>query len=145
MPFVRISVDQSTSAVTRRAIASAVYEAMRATIGIPEGDRFIVLSAHGADEWFIDPNFQGMNRSDRFTLVHITLSRGRGVEQKQALYARVAEFLGTAAEIPADDVMIVLTENSIEDWSFGQGKAQFVLNPPAWVRKPTEENENPHA
>jgi len=140
MPLVRISVHSSTAIGTRRAIASSVYEAMRETIGIPEGDRFILLSAHGEDEWFIDPHFQGMERSESFVLTHIFLSRGRTVEQKQALYARLAERLHNEAGVPADDVMIVLTENSFEDWSFGKGQAQYVLNPPAWARKTAEGN-----
>ena len=138
MPLVRISVHSSVSAETRKAIASAVYESMRETIGIPEGDRFILLSAHNEDEWFIDPTFPGLQRSAKFVLIHITLSRGRTVEQKQALYARIAERLHESAMILPDDVMIVLSENNFEDWSFGKGQAQYVLNPPAWARKATQ-------
>jgi 4-oxalocrotonate tautomerase len=140
MPLVRISVDSSVPAETRSAIASKVYESMRETIGIPERDRFILVSSHSADEWFIDPSFPGMNRSEKYVLIHITLSRGRTVEQKQALYARIAERLHEAVGIPADDVMIVLHENNFEDWSFGKGQAQYVLNPPAWARKAAESN-----
>jgi 4-oxalocrotonate tautomerase len=140
MPLVRISVDSSVPSETRKTIASEVYESMRETIGIPEGDRFILVSSHSPDEWFIDPSFPGMNRSEKYVLVDITLSRGRTVEQKQALYARIAERLHEAAGIPADDVMIVLHENNFEDWSFGKGHAQYVLNPPAWARKAVEPN-----
>ena len=140
MPLVRISVHSSVPAETRKAIASAVYESMRETIGIPEGDRFILLSAHNEDEWFIDPNFPRLQRSEKYVLIHITLSRGRTIEQKQVLYARIAERLHQAAEIPLDDVMTELTENSLEDWSFGKGQAEYVLNPPAWARKAAEGN-----
>ena len=136
MPFVRISVYAETPIDTRKAVANAVYEAMRETIGIPEGDRFIVVTAHEPSELFIDPHFQGGNRDERFVLVHITLSRGRTVLQKQALYASVAQRIGQTAGIPPDNIMTVLTENTFEDWSFSLGLAQFVLNPPAWVQKP---------
>ena len=140
MPFVRISVYESTPAAQRPAIAEAVYEAMCETIDIPEGDRFITITSHGKDELFVDPKFMGMERSERFVLVHITLSQGRTVEKKQALYARVAERLHNAIGISTDDVMTVLTENTYTDWSFGKGLAQFVLNPPAWVKRPMTEN-----
>lgn len=140
MPLVRISVYQSTQGHQRKAIANAVYEAMRETIGIPPGDRFLVVTAHGEEELFVDPGFMGMNRSERFVLVHIFLSQGRTVEQKQALYAAVAKRLREAIGIEGDDVMTVLTENSFVDWSFGKGKAQFVLNPPSWVRTQVEGN-----
>lgn len=135
MPLVRISVAQSTSPAQREAIADAVYLAMRQTIGIPEGDRFILVTPHGHAEMFIDPAFMSMARTERFTLVHIFLSQGRTVEQKQALYAQIAARLHEAAGIHGDDVMTVLTENTYVDWSFGKGVAQFVLNPPSWVKK----------
>ena len=138
MPLVRISVDSSVSSETRETIASEVYESMRETIGIPDGDRFILVSSSNADEWFIDPTFPGLQRSAKFVLIHITLSRGRTVEQKQALYARIAERLHESAMILPDDVMIVLSENNFEDWSFGKGQAQYVLNPPAWARNATQ-------
>ena len=140
MPLVRISVYSSTTSEGRAAIANAVYEAMRETIGIPEGDRFIVVTSHGHDEFFVDPHFMGLDRTERYVLVQIFLSRGRAVGTKQALYARLAERLHQAAGIPKGDVMIVLTENSYEDWSFGDGVAQYVLNPPAWARKTVEGN-----
>jgi phenylpyruvate tautomerase PptA (4-oxalocrotonate tautomerase family) len=138
MPLVRISVYSSTTSKERTAIADAVYEAMRETIGIPEGDRFIVLTAHGENELFIDPRFMGVTRTERYVMVQILLSRGRTVEKKQALYARIAERLYDAAQVPAGDVMIVLTENSFADWSFGDGKAQYVLSPPAWAGQAKE-------
>jgi 4-oxalocrotonate tautomerase len=50
MPLVRISVYSSTIGTQRASIARAVYVAMRETIDIPEGDRFIVLTSHGARE-----------------------------------------------------------------------------------------------
>jgi 4-oxalocrotonate tautomerase len=140
MPLVRISVYQSTPAADRKAIADAVYEAMRETIGIPEGDRFIVLTTHCPEELYIDPGFMGMSRTERFILAQIFLSQGRTVEQKQALYKRIAERLHEAVGVSTDDVMTVLTENTYRDWSFGKGEAQFVLNPPAWVKKAAEGN-----
>ena len=130
MPLVRISLRNRTTADRRKAIANSVYDAMRSTIGIPEGDRFVVLSSHTEDELMADPNFMGMQRTEDFVLVHITLRKGRSTEKKQALYAEIARLLGERAAIPADDVMVVLSENDLDDWSFGRGEAQYVLNPP---------------
>jgi phenylpyruvate tautomerase PptA (4-oxalocrotonate tautomerase family) len=140
MPLVRIFVYRSTTPTQREAIAGAVYEAMRETIGIPEGDRFIVVTAHGSDELFVDPGFMGMQRTERFVLVQIFLSKGRTVEQKQALYERIARHLHEAVGMASDDVMTVLSENTYADWSFGKGQAQFVLNPPSWVSNSAEGN-----
>ena len=136
MPLVRIDVYESTPPLQREAIASAVYEAMREAIGIPEGDRFVVVNAHGSQEMFIDSQFMGMKRSERFVLVQVFLGRGRTVELKQSLFAAICEKVQRAIGISSDDVMTVLTENTLSDWSFGKGVAQFVLTPPAWVNTP---------
>jgi 4-oxalocrotonate tautomerase len=135
MPLVRISLRNRTTPGRREAIANSIYDAMRSTIGIPEGDRFVVLSSHTEDELMADPNFMGMQRTEDFVLVHITLRKGRSTEKKQALYAEIARLLGERAAIPADDVMVVLSENDLDDWSFGRGEAQYVLNPPAQTKK----------
>jgi 4-oxalocrotonate tautomerase len=140
MPLVRISVYSSTTPKQREAIAAAVYEAMRETIGIPDGDRFIILDAHNDEGLLVDPQFMGMQRTERYVLVQIFLSRGRATQQKQALYARIAELLHHKAQTPPDDVMVVLTENGSEDWSFGRGQAQYVLNPPSWTRNAEKGN-----
>lgn len=130
MPLVRISVYDSMTASTKRIVADAVYDAMRATLGIPEGDRFIIVSAHSQDELFVDPTFMGMNRTSNFVLVHATIRRGRSTEVKQAFYKETARLLQERASIDPDNLMIVVSENDLADWSFGRGEAQYVLNPP---------------
>ena len=140
MPLVRISTHHSTASHDRKKISDCVYEAMRETIGIPEGDRFIVATPHSQEEMFVDPHYMGMNRTERFILVQIFLSQGRTVEQKQNLFRSVAKRIQSAVGVSTDDVMTVLTENSYVDWSFGKGEAQYVLNPPAWARKSAEGN-----
>jgi phenylpyruvate tautomerase PptA (4-oxalocrotonate tautomerase family) len=133
MPLVRVSLQSGKPAAYRQAISTQVYEAMRETLGIPEGDRFQVITEHGEAELVADPTFMGMQRTAEFVLIHIFLSRGRTVEVKQALYRSIAERLKASPGIRPDDVMIVLTEVGLEDWSFGSGEAQYILNPPAWA------------
>jgi 4-oxalocrotonate tautomerase len=130
MPLVRISVYDFMSAHTKRLVADAVYDAMRTTLGIPEGDRFIILTAHAPNELFVDRAFMGMTRTNNFVSIHATIRRGRSTEIKQAFYAETARLLHERAAIEPDNVMIVLTENDLADWSFGRGEAQYILNPP---------------
>jgi phenylpyruvate tautomerase PptA (4-oxalocrotonate tautomerase family) len=130
MPLVRISVYNTMPEKKRGKLPQAVYEAMRETISIPENDLFVVLSAHLKGELIVSPNFMAMDRSGEFTLVHITLLRGGSEESKQALYRRIVQLAKEHAGVEPDDVMVVLTENGAADWSFGQGKAQYLLNSP---------------
>ena len=135
MPLVRISLQAGKPDSYRAAISNQVYEAMREILEIPEGDRFHIISEHSAGQLVADPHFMGMIRSADFVLIQIFLSRGRTTEAKQALYRRIAERLVKSPGIRGDDVMIVLTEVGLEDWSFGRGEAQYVLHPPAGAKK----------
>ena len=135
MPLVRISVPSGKPGSYRAEVGNQVYEAMHETLPIPDGDRFQVITEHDGTTLVADPAFMGMQRTAEFVLIQIFLSRGRTTAVKQALYRRVVERLGLSPGIRPDDVMIVLTEVGLEDWSFGRGEAQYVLNPPAWARK----------
>lgn len=135
MPLVRISLQAGKPESYRTAIGQQVYEAMRETLNIPDGDRFQVIAEHSEGTLVADPSFMGMRRSADFVLIQIFLSRGRNVEKKQALYRNIADRLSKSPGVRPDDVMTVLTEVGLEDWSFGRGEAQYVLNPPAWAKK----------
>jgi 4-oxalocrotonate tautomerase len=135
MPLVRIAVLAGKPEAYRAAISHEVYEAMRETLQIPDGDRFQIFTEHAPTQLVADPDFLGIQRSSDFVLIQIFLTRGRTTEIKQALYRCIAERLAKSPGIRPDDVMTVLTEVGLEDWSFGRGEAQYVLHPPAWATK----------
>jgi len=141
MPLVRISLPSGKPESYRASISHQVYEAMRESLHIPDGDRFQVITEHGQGQLVADPTFMAMERSSEgFVLIQIFLSRGRTTEIKQSLYRRIVEKLAASPGIRPDDVMIVLTEVGLDDWSFGRGEAQYVLNPPEWSKETTEKN-----
>lgn len=125
MPLVRISLREGKESSYRRAVADAVHEAMVATIGIPREDRFQVVTEHPADGLIYDPAYLEIKRSDDVVFVQITLSMGRTVEIKKALYARIAENLAKRAGLRKEDVFVSLVEVAKENWSFGGGVAQY--------------------
>jgi len=126
MPLVRIDLKRGKAADYRRALADGVYEAMREAVGIPENDRFIVINEHDADNLSYDRHYLGIERSDDTVIVQIALRKGRSVEVKQALYRAIAEKLHRAIGLRPADVFVTLVENGPEDWSFGDGVAQYV-------------------
>ena len=135
MPLVRISLPSGNSDPYRSDVSHQVYQAMRETLAIPGGDCFQVITEHGAGQLVADPNFLGIERSADFVLIQIFLTRGRTTEIKQALYRTIVDRLAKSPGIRPDDVMIVLTEVGLDDWSFGRGEAQYVLKTPEWVKK----------
>ena len=125
MPLVRIDLRQGKTPEYRAKIGDAVYRAMLETINLPQHDRFQVIADHPADGLVYDSSYLGINRTDDIVFIQITLNAGRTLEQKKALYARIAELLAKEPGIRPEDVLINLVECAKEDWSFGNGIASY--------------------
>lgn len=128
MPFVRIFL-KGRPQPERRAIADTVHRALVEALGVPEGDRFQVVSTHGEDLVY-DTSYLGMVRTDRVVFVQVFMAQGRTVEQKKALFRVMSEKLAAANGLAPDDLMVTLVELARENWSFGRGVAQYADAPP---------------
>ena len=136
MPLVRISMVTGRTYEERQVIGSCVHDALVEAIGIPADDLFQVVTEYGYEEsatdeapklnMFWDAHYLGIERTSGILFVQVFLRSGRTVEQKQAFYKRAVELLAERAGVRPEDVMITLSENGPEDWSFGNGVAQYV-------------------
>jgi phenylpyruvate tautomerase PptA (4-oxalocrotonate tautomerase family) len=126
MPLVRISLMKGKPAGFGEAVGRVVYGAMVDVIAVPRDDRFQIVSEHDRSGLLYDPGYLGIARSDGIVIIQITLSDGRSVEQKKAFYKRIAERLNQELGVRIEDVFINLVEVKKENWSFGNGIAQYV-------------------
>ncbi|GCE11947.1 tautomerase family protein [Tengunoibacter tsumagoiensis] len=127
MPFVHISLRQGTSIAYRHAIADGVHKALVDAIGIPNADRFQVITEHDLANLIYDEHYLVDNaRTEGIVFIQITFVQGRTSEMKQDLYHRIAENLTRNPGLRAEDVFITLVENSPADWSVGNGEAQLL-------------------
>jgi 4-oxalocrotonate tautomerase len=124
MPLQRIDVSTLRNAESRARIADAVHRALVEAISVPADDRFQVVTAHPPGALVFAPSYLGIAHQDPI-FVQVTLSRGRTTEQKQGLYKRMAELLKEAGVAP-NELVVSLVESGREDWSFGNGIAQYV-------------------
>ena len=125
MPLVRIDLRQGKPPEYRHKIGDMIYRAMRETINMPEHDRFQVITDPPAEGLIYDPSYLGINRTGDVVFIQITLNAGRTLDQKKALYARIAELLAQEPGVRPEDVLINLVECAKEDWSFGNGIASY--------------------
>jgi 4-oxalocrotonate tautomerase len=125
MPLVRIALRKGTKPEFRRAISDSVHRAMVEAIKVPEQDRFQVITEHDESGLIYDPSYLGISRSDGVVLIQITLNAGRTLELKKALFARIAQLLSEAPGVRREDVFVSLVEVPKENWSFGNGVAQY--------------------
>ena len=126
MPLVRISLRQGTTAQFRKAIGDGVHRAMVEALAVPPDDRFQVITEHLPEGLVYDPHYLRVQRSDGVVFVQITLSNGRKPQQKRLFYKRVAEILKESPGVRPQDLVINLVEVSWENWSFGDGEAQYM-------------------
>jgi len=125
MPLVRISLREGTNPEYRKAIAEGVHQAMIDAIAVPPKDRFQVIAEYQAGDLIYDADYLDVKRSDKVVFVQITLSTGRKPAQKRALFKRMAELLAESPGLRPEDLLINLIEVSWENWSFGNGEAQY--------------------
>jgi 4-oxalocrotonate tautomerase len=127
MPLVRISVSPDIGQAQLEAIGNAVHDAMVQTFNVPQPDKFQVLTRHAVGELVCTPEFLGVAHSAKVAFVQITCAEGRTLEVKKALYAKIATLVEAAGAVRAADVVINLLEVKRENWSFGNGLAQYAM------------------
>jgi 4-oxalocrotonate tautomerase family enzyme len=130
MPLVRINLAQGKSPEYRRTVGDVIYESMLDTIDVPRNDRFQLFCEYAPGAFSIDPSYLDIQRSPDWLVIEITLREGRTVEKKRALYEAIADGLHERLGARKEDVFIVLTEVRKENWSFGNGLAQYALAAP---------------
>ena len=125
MPIARIDLVQGKSAEYRRTVGEIVYEAMVEALKAPKDDRFQVITEHPIGALVADENYLGVRRTQDCIFIQLTLNAGRTVEQKKAFYKAVADALHARQGLRPEDVFINLIEVQKENWSFGNGIAQY--------------------
>jgi len=125
MPLARIDIPAGKSPDYRRTIGEIVYEAMLATLNVPQNDRFQVITEHPNTSLLTDPSYLDIERSRDAIIIQVTLNEGRSVELKKNFYKAVADGLHERLGMRREDVVISLVEVRKENWSFGNGIAQY--------------------
>jgi len=126
MPLVRIDLIKGKPAAFRKQVGEIVYNAMRETINVPVDDKFQIITEHAADEINVSAGYLGNSYTSDIILIQATISTGRTVEMKKALFKRIADDLHDQLRVRREDVVINLVEVVKENWSFGGGIAQYV-------------------
>jgi phenylpyruvate tautomerase PptA (4-oxalocrotonate tautomerase family) len=130
MPLQRISIVSGKDRAYRQAVADGVHRALVETCAVPPDDRFQIITEHPEGTLVCSPSYLGIAHGRAPVFVQVTLNGGRTLAQKKALYARLADLLLESARVPRADVIVSLVEVEKEDWSFGDGIAQYAAPEP---------------
>jgi 4-oxalocrotonate tautomerase len=125
MPLVRISLMKGKQKEFGQKIAEIVYRTMTDTINVPAKDNFQIITEHDSNTLIYDPSYLDIPRTEGIVIIQITLNEGRTIEMKKAFFKTLAERLHAEVSIRMEDVFVNLVEVKKENWSFGNGLAQY--------------------
>ncbi len=95
----------------RQAISDAIHACAMEALGLPEAKRFHrFIGLDAAD--FIHPG----DRSERYTIIEISMFEGRSVETKRALVRGLFARLESGCGIAPQDVEITIFETPQHNW-----------------------------
>jgi len=129
MPMTRVALRKGKSAEYKATILKQIYEAMRETVHIKDGDRFMSITEHEASEFAYGDSFLDIARTDDLVQIQVFWSPGKTAEMKQAMYKSIVDRLAKAPGLRPQDVFICVFEAPAENWSFGNGETQFYTGP----------------
>jgi 4-oxalocrotonate tautomerase len=125
MPLVRIELVAGKPESYLQKASDAVHRALVDTVSVPPQDRFQLITQHVRSHFVYDPAYLNIQRSDDLIMIQITLNQGRTLEMKKALYKKIVELLQQELNLRKEDVLVNLVEVTKENWSFGNGEAQY--------------------
>jgi hypothetical protein len=125
MPLLRFDILEGRSPDQLNALLNATHNALIAAFQIPERDRYQIVHEHPASHFIVQDTGLGIPRTKNCVLLQIT-TRPRQRRAKEAFYYLLCESLKKECDIDPSDVVVSMVTNSDEDWSFGNGRAQFL-------------------
>ena len=126
MPLVRISVPNGQPAEYLGAVSDGVHQALVEIFKIPADDLFHIITEHAPGIRLVRPrSYLGIEYSDDVMVIQITANDTRTIEQKRALYKVIVDRLTKSPGVRPQDIVINLIEVKKENWSFGNGEAQY--------------------
>jgi phenylpyruvate tautomerase PptA (4-oxalocrotonate tautomerase family) len=128
MPYARISLLKGKPPQYLRALADGIHQAMVECFAVPPADRFQLIHLHEPGEMIFDRDYAGGPRSDDFAMVAIQTGRPRTAAAKAALFARMAEILAESPGLAPADLLVVIADGEMDNWSFSHGRQASTLS-----------------
>lgn len=125
MPLLRFDLMEGREPSELKALLDAAHRAVLEAFDVPARDRYQIVHEHKPGHMIVEDTGLGIERTDKVVLVHVT-SRPRAREQKEAFYRLLCEELMVSCGIAPSDIVVSIVENTDADWSFGNGRAQFL-------------------
>lgn len=125
MPLLRFDAIEGRNEQQVKTLLDAAHRAVLSAFNVPARDRYQIYHEHPGHHLVVEDTGLDIPRT-KDVLVITVVSKPRSKELKERFYADLCEQLRTHCGIAASDVVVSFVINSAEDWSFGNGRAQFL-------------------
>ena len=125
MPLTHISMRVGKSEAYRQEVFDSLSRALNETFNVPKDNQFMTIKEHDPANFRYGATFLDIARSDDVVFIQITANDTRTQDQKKVLFRRIAELLGESPGVRPEDVFVNLIEVRKENWSLGNGLAQY--------------------
>ena len=110
MPLVGVEILKGKRSEHKKAILERIHTALIEVLKIPEYDRTQRLYELDKSNFEIH-----RKRSENYTIIEITLFKGRSLEAKRKLYSEIVKNLESSPGIDGMDIVIVVHEPILEN------------------------------
>jgi 4-oxalocrotonate tautomerase len=125
MPLVQIHLMKGKPTKYLKKLRGGIQEALCTAWKIPETDQFQIISEHKKSHFSINKTIWGVKRSNDVIVLSIR-SIQRSAALKKKLYAELARVLEEKIGLRPEDLFVSIVGIGKDDWSFGNGIAQFL-------------------
>jgi phenylpyruvate tautomerase PptA (4-oxalocrotonate tautomerase family) len=125
MPLIRVDIIEGRSPEDIKALLDATHRTLVSVFKIPQRDRYQIVHEHPPSHFVVEDTGLGITRTRKCVVIQVT-TRPRGGEAKESFYNLLCRELELTCGIPPSDVVVSMVTNFDEDWSFGNGRAQFL-------------------
>jgi hypothetical protein len=125
MPLIRIDAMEGRSKNEIKSLLDSVHRAVLSAFKVPLRDRYQIYQEHPASHMLVEDTGLKIKRTKNVVVVTV-FSRPRSRKAKQVFYRDLCRELKQACGIAPSDVVVSIFTNTDADWSFGNGRAQFL-------------------
>ena len=134
MPLLRFDMIQGRSPDQIKALLDATHRAVLAAFKVPLRDRYQIVHEHPPSHFIAEDTGLGIPRTRNVVIIQVT-TRPHERAMKENFYKTLVHELQTACGLAPSDVVVSIVTNTDEDWSFGNGRAQFLTGELATERR----------
>ncbi|MDG3010782.1 tautomerase family protein [Rhodococcus sp. D2-41] len=115
MPLINVYLRRGTTPEYRRLVSEALHRSMVDVLGIPQDDQFHVFHEVPPEDLVVQPVAFGLRRGERTMFIQLSFNE-RPPEHKHALFRAIVANLHLYADVPEEDIMMVVFETARENW-----------------------------